>query len=820
MAALMPLRNRWSWLDGLARDVRYSVRTWRRKPAFAIVSILTLAIGIGSVATVFSVVEVVLVRPLPYADADRLVAIWDGHVTDRNLAKIFASYADFETWRRESRSVETLAAVTWATGDQTFTGYGDANVVLAIPASVDFFALLGVAPAIGRTFAADDLTRGCTIVLAARFWRASLSASADVVGRALALDGRACTVIGVMPDTFAFYPAAADMWTLITATREQLPPDRYQGVGVFGRLRAGVTREQANAELASIHRQAHANDPHGAAFAPAVYALQDEFTWLAGRNLRVTLWVLFGAVAIVLLIASVNVANLLLGRSIARQRELAIRAAIGSGRWNLARQIMIEALMLSTTAAALGLAIAEAATRYLRSQLPVDLPPGTIVAVDGGVVAFAIAVAVLTSLVFGTLPAWRAARADIQPALKAYAASPGGPHANRASTMFIAVQMACAMALLVGAGLLIQSLVRLGSVPLGYNADGILTMSVRLPRAAYPQADRRAAFYQRLLDDVAAAPGVDAAALTTALARGGGVNLLLVDGRPDSRPETSAPDVALDSVSADYFRVLGIPLLSGRAFSDADAADAPPVSIVSRALARKYFPDGDAIGRRIRTPNTAWSTIVGIVGDVKTMSVYQEMRWIDTPTIFRPIAQTAPVDASLVVRSAAPASVGATVRRRIATVDAAVAVASIGTLRERMARDLAYPEFRAAVLSGFAAIALLLAAVGLYAVLSQVVAARTQEFGVRMALGARTADIVRLVAVQGGTPTLVGLAAGIAAAMAIARILSGLLFGVGAADPSAIAAVALVLVVTAAAAMYIPARRASRIDPLTALRSE
>jgi putative ABC transport system permease protein len=476
--------------------------------------------------------------------------------------------------------------------------------------------------------------------------------------------------------------------------------------------------------------------------------------------------------------------------------------------------------MLSTTAAALGLAIAEAATRYLRSQLPVDLPPGTIVAVDGGVVAFAIAVAVLTSLVFGTLPAWRAARADIQPALKAYAASPGGPHANRASTMFIAVQMACAMALLVGAGLLIQSLVRLGSVPLGYNADGILTMSVRLPRAAYPQADRRAAFYQRLLDDVAAAPGVDAAALTTALARGGGVNLLLVDGRPDSRPETSAPDVALDSVSADYFRVLGIPLLSGRAFSDADAADAPPVSIVSRALARKYFPDGDAIGRRIRTPNTAWSTIVGIVGDVKTMSVYQEMRWIDTPTIFRPIAQTAPVDASLVVRSAAPASVGATVRRRIATVDAAVAVASIGTLRERMARDLAYPEFRAAVLSGFAAIALLLAAVGLYAVLSQVVAARTQEFGVRMALGARTADIVRLVAVQGGTPTLVGLAAGIAAAMAIARILSGLLFGVGAADPSAIAAVALVLVVTAAAAMYIPARRASRIDPLTALRSE
>jgi putative ABC transport system permease protein len=811
--------DRWFWLDDVARDVRYSLRTWRRKPAFALVAILTLAVGIGAVTAVFSLVQAVLLRPLPYAGADRLVAVWDGHVTDRNLAKIFASYNDFEMWRRDSRTLEQVAALTWATGERTLTGHGDPAVVLAIPASVNFFTMLGVAPAIGRTFEAGDLGRGCTLVLASRFWRTSLSASAGIVGRSLALDGRSCTVVGVMPEGFAFYPEATDMWTLITPTREQLPQDRYQGVGVFGRLRPGVTREQANQELAALHHHAHAGDPHGAAFVPTVYPLQDEFTWLAGRNLRETLWVLFGAVAIVLAIASVNVGNLLLGRSLARRRELAIRAAIGSGRWRLARQILIEALMLSGSAVALGLAIAEAALRYLRTRMPVELPPSTLVALDRPVVAFAIAVAVLTALVFGTLPAWRSSRGDVQPVLKANASSVGAP-TSRLSTWFVAVQMACAMALLVGAGLLVQSIVRLGSVPLGFNTEGILTMSLRLPRSTYAQADRRADFYRRLVSDVAASPGVEGAALTTALLRGGGLNLVLIDGRPDPRPETSAPDVALDSVSPDYFHVMGVPLISGRAFRDGDRADAAPVAIVSRALARKYFPDDDAIGRRIRTPNTTWSTIVGIVGDQKTISVFQEMRWIDTPMIFRPVAQTAPLDASLVVSSAAPASVGATIQRRLTALDAGMAVANVQTLRDRLAKNFAYPEFRAAVLSGFAAIALLLAAVGLYAVLSQVVTERTPEFGVRMALGARTSDIVRLVAVQGGTPTAAGLAAGIAAATAIARVLSGLLFGVGAADPWSIAGVALALVVTAAAAIGIPARRASRIDPLAALRAE
>jgi len=812
--------DRWWWLDDLARDVRHALRSWRRQPAFASLCILTLAIGIGSVTAVFSIVAAVLVRPLPYAQPGRLVAVWDRHVSDRNLAKIFPSYADFDTWRRESQSFEQIAAVTWAIGDQTLTGYGDARVVLAIPASVDFFTLLGVAPAIGRPFDASDLTRGCTVVLAGRFWRSVLSASPDVIGRALALDERACTVAGVMPDSFAFFPAAADMWTLITPAREQLPRDRYQGVGVFGRLRPGVTRERANEELAAIHRQAHGGDAHSAAFGPTVLPLQDEFTWLAGRNLQLTLWVLFAAVAAVLLIASINAANLLLGRSIARQRELAIRVSLGAGRWRLARHVMTEAVLLAAAATTLGVVTAEAALRYLRSHLPVDLPAGAAVVLDGGVILFAVGIAALTALVFGTWPAWRSSRTDIQPALKAHATSIGGPRTNRVTATFIAVQMASAMALLVGAGLLIESVTRLGSVPLGFNPDGLLTMTLRLPRAKLARADQRTAFYERLVDEIAATPGVDGAALTTALLRGAGLNMLLVDGRPDPRPEISPPDVAQSSISPDYFRVMGVPLLAGRTFRASDTADAAPVAIVSRALAGKYFPDGDAIGRRIRTPNTSYSTIVGIVGDQKTMSVFEEMNWLETSMIFRPIAQTAPGDASVVVGSRAPASIAASVQRRIAVLDRDVAVAGVETLRERLAKDLAYPQFRARVLTAFAAVALLLASVGLYAVLAQTVTARTAEFGVRMALGARTGDIVRLVAAQGAAPTAIGLAAGIAAAVAIARLLSGLLFGISAADPSAIAAVAALLAICAAAAMYVPARRATRVDPLIALRSE
>jgi predicted permease len=815
-----PVGERSSWLEEVWRDVRYGLRTWRRSPGFACVAIATLAVAIGGVTAVFSIVEAVLLRPLPYAESDRLVAVWDSHATDRNLAKIFASYADFDTWRRDSQTIELVSAATWATGDQVLTGDGPATLALAIPASVDFFTMLGVPAAMGRGFERPDLTRGCTVVLAARFWRNTLAAPADIVGRSLALDGRACVVVGVMPDRFSFYPAAADMWMLITPNREQLPRDRYQGVGVFARLRPGVTRERAAAELVALHRQAHAADAHGTAFAPLVLPLQDEFTWLAGRNLRTTLWVLFAAVAVVLLVASVNVANLLLGRSLARQRELAIRTAIGSGRWRLARQLLTESLLLSAFATAAGLGLAEAALAYIRQRAPIELPPGTRIALDGGVMLFAIAVAAVTALAFGVAPAWRSSHADIQALLKTHGGAVDWGRSSRARSLLVAVEMASAMILLVGAGLLTQSIVRLAAVPLGFNPDGLLTMSVRLPPTTYPQAAARAAFYQRLVDSIALLPGVEGAALTKSLVRGGAISMLLVDGRPDPSPDVTPPTVGEDVVSVDYFRVMGIQLRGGRAFEPGDRDGAPLVSIVNEALVRKYFDNENPIGRRIRTPNTEWTTIVGVVSNTKHADVFQEMSRVDSPMIFRPAEQAPSGDVAVVVRSQTPGSVGPSIQRLAAELDPAVPVANLQSMSDRLARDLAYPEFRATVLTAFAAVALALAAVGLYAVLAQLVAQRTHEFGVRMALGARTLDIFALVGRQGGVPTIAGLVSGIAAALALERALSSLIYGAGAADGVAIVAVAIVLLVTAAVAIAVPAARATRVDPLAALRAE
>ena len=808
------------WLRDAGRDLRFAARSWRRSPGVASVAILILALGIGAAVAVFSVVEAVLIEPLPYRDVDRLVAVWDGHLRDNSLAKIFASFDDFETWRRHASSFDAVAAASWATGSQVLTGAGDAKIVLAIPASVELFSVLGVPAAIGRTFESEDSTRGCTVVLAHRFWRTALAARSDIVGQRLALDDRACTVVGVMPPRFAFYPEAADMWRLITPGREPLRPDGYQGVGVFGRLRRGVSREQAQAEVSALHRAQHARDQHGAAFAPTLYPLQSEFTWLAGRNLRLTLWTLFGAVAAVLLIACVNVANLLLGRALVRQREFAIRAALGSGRWRVARQVLAEALLLAACGGMLGVLLAAAAVGYLRVSAPIELPPGVVLALNGRVLAFAVAATMATATAFGMLPAARASRANIGAALQsAGRAVAGHVRAGRIGRLLVAVQIACAMVLLVGAGLLAESIVRLGSVPLGFNPDGLLTMTVRLPRARYETADRRTAFYRRLLDVGRRVPGVADVALSTAFVRGHGNSVLIVEGRPEPTLETSTPDVGEDFVSPSYFAASGVPVLSGRVFDDRDRREGESVSVVNEALARKYFPGADPIGQRIKTPRTPWTTIVAVVGNQKSMNVMHEMQWLESPFVYRPFADDAPAEATVLVRSPLEGG-GEAAQRAIAAIDPAVPVADVQTMRARLAKDLAYPQFRAAVLGAFAAIALLMAAVGLYAVVAQLVAQRTHEFGVRMSLGASTGAIVRLVALQGGVPALAGIAAGVAATLALERVIASLLYGVSAAGALTLVRVAALLLAAAFAAMIVPAVRATKIDPLAAIRAE
>jgi MacB-like periplasmic core domain len=649
-------------VERVKQDLSFGVRTLAHTPALALAIVLTLAVGIGATTAVFSILEAVLVRPLPYRQADRLVAIWDGHVREANLAKIFASYEDFEIWKAHATSFEDLAAVTWATGEQTLKGRGPARSVLAIPASVDFFRLLGVSPALGRPFQQDDLGRGCTVVLAHRFWEQALGSDTSVIGQGLTLDGRACTVAGVMPTRFEFYPTAADMWRLIVPGAET----RGMNVGVFGRLKANVGAEAAQAELIALHRPASgAGNDHHRMFAPKMYRLQDEFTWLAGRNLRATLLVLFAAVAVVLLIACLNVANMLLARATGR---------------------------------------------------------------------------------------------------------------------------------------------------------------LRLPRTEYAEVGRRAQFYERLREASARMAQVEGVALCTSLLRGRSTNFLAVEGRPQPSAETAVPDVAQDQISEGYFQMMRVPLHGGRSFDARDRAGSEPVAIVNDALVRKYFPNENPIGRRVRygtNPKDPWLTIVGVVGNQRTMNLYQEMAWAEAPSLYRPLQQNAPASAALVLRARSDTgNVGAAIQTVIASLDPGIPVGELKSVEGEIAKNLAYPRFRATLTAGFGGLSLLLAVVGLYGVLAQVVAQRTREIGIRMALGAQQASVLALVLKQGMWIVVIGVLLGVFTANGLRRFLAAMLYDVRAGDLRIIALVIASFTLSAFLAMYLPARRAMKVNPVVALRAE
>jgi putative ABC transport system permease protein len=818
-------------------DVRFGFRVFARTPVLTVTIVLTLALGIGATTAVFSIVQAVLLRPLPYQAAERLVAIWDGHVREPGMAKIFASLKDFETWRRHSTSFDQLAALTWTTGEHTLSGQGPAKVVLAIPTTDGMFLLLGARAALGRTFDAADHRRGCVIVLAHRFWRDTLGSRPEAIGGSLTLDEHACTVVGVMPAGFEFMPEATDMWRLIPDGPNPLRDKLANGVGVFGRLKPGVTRDAAEAELKALHARAANDEMHQRSFGPSVYHLQRELTWLAGRNLRLTLIVLFLAVSVVLLIACVNVANLLLGRSAARQREFAVRAALGCGRGRLLRQLLTEGLLLAIAAAVLGTLIAMASVSAFRAANPIELPVGTVVNVDPWVFAFAATLAMLTALLFGLAPAWSAARADVTTVLKSGGrTSSAHPMLRRLGKALVIAEMTCSVVLLVGAALLIESVGRMGNASLGFDPRDLVTMSVRLPATGvvgatggsdYRLPASRARFFDRLLSDVERLPGLEGAALATGFLRGRAGDVIAVRGRPESSPEVAVPDVSHDDISANYFSVMAVPLLSGRSFDAGDREETEQVAIVNEALARRYFADdrlAAVVGRYVRYGNDAtapWLRIVGVVGNQKTTNVHQEMNWVEAPFLFRPIQQAAPSQATLILRApAAAGDLGRAVPELVAALDRGVPVSDLQTMDARIAKTLAYPAFRARLLGGFAGLALLLAVAGLYGVLSQLVAQRTQEIGIRIALGARRSAVLALVARQGALLAGVGLATGVALALWLGRFLGSMLYGIGPADPAMLALVSAVLAPAAAIAIWLPARRALRIDPIVALRQE
>lgn len=784
------------------QDFRFAFRTLAKTRAFSALCVAMLALGIGGDTTAFSILDGALFRALPYRDPGRLLDVLDESRRESRLSKLFDSVADFREYRIHARAFEEVAAITWAYPPAILSSRGPARQVTAFPVSDNFFRTLGVAPALGRDFSRND-EGGCVVMLSHAAWSEWFAADRGIAGQRLTLDRQACEVAGVMPAGFTFYPAAAQMWRI-------LPPDAAAPVFIVGRLRPGVSPQAAQAELAGLHSgMAHASALERE-FSPAASLLQDDFTWLAGRNLRSTLWVLMAAVSLVLLIACLNIANLLLGRSLARSREMAVRLALGGGRGRLVRLLLAEGLVLGACGGMFGVALAFAAVGAFRTANPIELPAGAAVSVNLTALAFALAVSIVTALLFALAPAWRSTRVDLNEALKEGGRSGvvGGGRSAMARAL-VGAEMALSLILLAGAGLFLESVLHMGREPLGFDPAGVSYAGLALPHDRYSDPAMRLRLFEQL------AARIDAREVAVGSATPpfySGNYALDVFGR-SIPPGAAVHDITQLSIDPEYLRTLRIRLLRGRSFDPHDRLDSEPVAIVNEALAREYFPSMDPLGQRARIRNSSkpgkWATIVGVVGPVKSTSVYREMGWSDSPTVYFPLAQQPPEAAVLVIRGAAP-GLRRGIEDALRGLDADAAIGSFDAAETGLSRLLAFPRFRAVVLACFAAFALVLAATGLYAVLSQLVLRRTDEIAIRVALGAQPSDIARMIGREAAVPVLGGLTAGLAVVIAAGRFVSVLLYGVGARDPILLAGASAALLATAAAATLRPARRAAR----------
>jgi putative ABC transport system permease protein len=822
-------REVWQWprLESIWADVRYALRQLRKSPGFAITAIVTLALGIGANTAVFSIVDAVLLQPLPYRHPERLVVVWQTDPAHRSTGAWFNTYREFDEWQRASRSFEQLAALSWATGGKTMLLHGKSVDVLAIPASVNFFSMLGISAQTGRTFEAGDLTNRCTLVLSHSFWQTTLGAPRDISAQALSLDQSPCVVVGVMPSSFSFYPTQTDAWMLITPESEFVKKPWEAMTGVFGRLRPGVSRAATNAELNAIERRILPESPYLGALSaaePVVLEMQSEFTWLAGRNLRTALWTLLPAVGLVLLIACVNVANLLLGRSMERGREMAIHTALGSGRRRLIRKMLTEAVVLALLGTGAGIALAQVLLHWFVAAHPVELPPSNTIGLNRQVLLFTTLLGAASTALFGLLPAVRGSCVDLNSVLRSgeQGISPTAP-AQHASGMLVALQVALSVILLAGAGLLIESLWRLASTPVGYRTDNLLTAWVNLPDNRYRSLDAKNEFYNRFADKISSLPGVQAVMGASSYFPKS-EDLFSVQGK--AAPPGPQPSVQEQVISANFLRTMQIPLLRGRDFATKDRSNTQPVAIVNEALAKKYFPHEDPIGQAIKLgrtddPSHKWITIVGVAANVKTTTVFQEMGYAVAPAVYRPLSQEAPGGLAVIVATESePLRMAGAVQQQLQDIDPNLALAGVDTMVRKQSAVLSQPRFRSVLLGGFALVALVLAAIGIFGLLTQAVVRQRRGIAIRMALGARRACVVKGVIQEALRSVVVGLIVGLAGAALTTRTLASLLYGIRAENVAVFSLAAGVLVLTAVLAGWLPALRAASVDPVQALRSE
>jgi predicted permease len=804
--------------ETLAQDVRYGIRQLRRSPGFTAVAIITLALGIGANTAIFSVVNTVLLRPLPYQDADRLVMVWGndrahGYATDQ------VSPPDFRDWQSQNHVFEAMAGSTDVM--YTLTGAGDPAPITGYEFSAEYFHILGVAPLIGRTFAPEEeqVGRNHVVVLGYRLWQSRFGGDRGLVGKTIILDGAPYTVVGVMPP--AFPDSVTQLWTPLIVPREAEQDRNYRFLRVVARLKPGVTLRQAQTEMNTIAaRLASAYPNTNKDEGVSIMTMRQNLT----GDVRAPLLVLLCAVGFVLLIACANVANLVLARAMRRQREVAVRTALGASRNRLLRQLLTESAILGLSGGALGLLIAYWATSAMVTMFPptianLNIPRVDKIPMDGWVLGFALAASLLTAVIFGLAPAMQACGLDAYESLKESGRSlTGSRQGRRFRNVLATAEVAMSLILLAAAGLTLKSLVHLLRGDLGLNPDHVLSMRVLLPDSKYPGDSQRRAFSDQVLDRIKSLPGVQSAGTVTFLPLSGwwGVRDVVLESQ--ARSGQQRPQVVWSSVTPDYFRALDIPLLKGRYLVDSDRAGSTGVAIISATLAKRLTPSADPLGQRIEVAGVKGPVeVVGVVGDVHQLGMTSE----ETSEVYLPFAQFPSPLICFAIRTASdPAGLAKAAQRVIWTVDKDQAVSYVMSMKQLASESLAPQRVVAILLGIFAAVALTLAAIGLYGVISYSASQRTHEIGIRMALGAGRSEVLRLVVLDGLRLTLLGLALGFAGALASARLIGSVLYGVQPRDPITLLGVAILLGAVALVASYIPARRAIAVDPIAALRHE
>jgi putative ABC transport system permease protein len=803
-------------LMSLAQDLRYAIRLLVKKPGFTAVALVTLALGVGANTAIFTVLNTVMLRPLPFADPDRLVRIWESN-PEGGWPEFSASHPSYLNGRARATAFEQLAAITGTSF--SLTSQDDAQIVRGYAVTMSFCPTIGVGPAIGRNFSPEEdrpASGARVAIISHGFWQRRFAGDPNVLQKPITLNGQLFTIIGVLPPSFPWGGTTMDLLV-------PLAPDPSRSRGdhrllVIGKLKPGATIDQAHAELSAIAAQLASQFPDtNRGWTVRLRSFRD---WLVPSETRESLLVFAGAVVLVLLIACSNVASLLLARGTERQKEISIRAALGADRTRIVRQLLVEALLLSLVAGALGVAIAFGTTRLLLAYAPDALPRLDELSIDVRVLAFALFSALLTGLLFGVVPALQASRPNLRETLKEGTAGSGtGVHRQRLRHALVVAEVALSVTLLIGAGLLIRSFWRLQHVNPGFDGSRLLTMRLNLPGLHYRNLDLRWGFYERLLTNVRALPGVQGAATSSILPLGGGntsTGVQMVGAPPNA---AQLPGATWRNVSPGYFRALGIPL-RGREFSDTDTRTSPPVTIISEAAARQYFPGVDPIGKTIILTSfgTDPLTVIGVAGDVRTVA-------IDTdpgPAVYGSAKVYSGWNPMfLAIRASGdPKALAGVARAEVRAIDPRVPVYDIRTAEELVSLSLGTRRFNMYLLGCFAAIALLLACVGLFGVMAYVVSLRTRDIGIRLALGADPSSVLRLVLGQGLGLTLVGVVLGVAGGFAATGTMRTLLYSIEPKDVVTFVSVPLLLTGVAMLACYVPARRAMRVDPLIALRSE